>query len=232
MKKQERMDILEKYENLPFREGRKDYLTRKYGNMWNTRFDHPWEKSEKSDYDWFKAKNILRKYLGKSFDEAFSYYCTLVPFHEQETFLWYFGRGRYTYRSYYYDYIVDDEGNIQRNPKSTKFKKSVYVFVSFDYKYGYKHKVTGEIVDPSSYGFKCGFSSYYKNTDEYEKVTLKGIYKRFDTITPEFKRLKREDIRRKRRFKKEQELKMSKEADEALRKATWRENQLKKSVNS
>lgn len=80
---------LEKLEELPKKESRKEYITRKYGDMWDLRrFDHPWYRSDKNDDPQVIAKRVIKKYLGKSFDDAFSYYCTLVKKHEHDEFLY------------------------------------------------------------------------------------------------------------------------------------------------
>jgi len=72
-------------EELPKFESRKQYLTRKVGNMYDIpNFDHPLSMRTK----YYKAKDrILHHYIGKSFDDAFSYYCKLVPKHYQHLFL-------------------------------------------------------------------------------------------------------------------------------------------------
>lgn len=217
------MDILE---NLPFKESRKDYLTRKYGDMWNLdKFDHRWERSNKNYYDWFKANNVIKKYLGKSFNEAFSYYCKLVPQYEQSTFLGKFNLGRHKYFYHYYipDYIIDDDGNIQINPKSKLNRKPIYVFRSFDYEYAYKDKITGEIKNKLSYYKK-------ENLDNYDKITTKGIYKTFNSITPEYKALIREDYKKEKRFKKQQSLIKIKNANTILRERKLINNKKKKEI--
>ena len=71
---------------LPNFESRKQYLTRKYRDMWNLdKFDRPryWRKEP---YRKIKDR-ILYHYIGKSFDEAFSHYCKLIPKHYQRLFL-------------------------------------------------------------------------------------------------------------------------------------------------
>lgn len=72
-------------EELPKFESRKQYLTRKWGNMYDLhRFDHP--LSMRAKYHKIKDR-ILHHYIGKSFDDAFSYYCTKVPAQYQKIFL-------------------------------------------------------------------------------------------------------------------------------------------------
>jgi hypothetical protein len=72
-------------EELPKFESRKQYLTRKVGNMYDIpNFDHPLSMRTK----YYKVRDrILHHYIGKSFDDAFSYYCTKVPAQYQKLFL-------------------------------------------------------------------------------------------------------------------------------------------------
>ena len=39
---------------------------------------------------WDRIDKLLRKYIGKPFDDAFSYYCKQVPTYQQHIFLEYF----------------------------------------------------------------------------------------------------------------------------------------------
>lgn len=73
-------------EELPKFESRKQYLTRKYRDMWNIdKFDRP--RFWKSKRYCKMRDRILHHYIGKSFDEAFSYYCSKVPQRFQYLFL-------------------------------------------------------------------------------------------------------------------------------------------------
>ena len=75
---------MSKLNELPFRESRKEYITRKYGDMGNVkRFDNSWVRSEKSDFPWVIAKRVILHNVGKSFDKAFSYYCKQVEQYDQ-----------------------------------------------------------------------------------------------------------------------------------------------------
>jgi len=132
------LEDLDEIQNLPFKESRKAFLTRKYGDMWNTqKFDHSWMRSDKSMYYWVKIERVIKKFLGKSFDDAFSYYCTLVPLYEQEKFLKEFE----PYRGYYQNnYIVDDNRNIVLNPDRYINKKKPVTLYSSDYTIGYRLK--------------------------------------------------------------------------------------------
>lgn len=136
------MDITQ-LENLPKRESRKEYLTKKYGDLWNLKkFDHPWHRSDKNDMPWVIADRVIKKFLGKSFDKAFSYYCKLVPKHEQSEFLRDFKPG-YRWEA---KYILDKQKRIQLNPDRYIRKKKDIHLKSFDYKEGYYDTVTGKTI--------------------------------------------------------------------------------------
>ena len=98
-------EFINSFDKLPFRESRKEFLTRKYGNMYNlNKFDQPWHK----DLIYYKlADYILNNNIGKSFDMAFHYYCTKVPKYQQCLFLQNFR----TYNRYY----IDENGLIKKN---------------------------------------------------------------------------------------------------------------------
>lgn len=120
---------LEKLDKLPKRQGRKAYLTEKYGDLYNLdKFDHTWVRSDRGDLPCVKAQRIISKYIGKSFDEAFSKYCKQVEIYEQKEFLDYFNT--YKWRG---DYFVDDNGNIQKIVKEKKIH--IVTFIPFGYTY-------------------------------------------------------------------------------------------------
>ena len=148
-------NIIDKLDNLPLKEGRKSYLTNKYGDMWNMRrFDNPWHLSEKSDYADVKAERVIKRFIGKSYDKAFSYYCNQVEQYEYHFFKDYFEHIRYHIKypaEYIVEYIVDTNGNIQYNKeyklkpwKTRKSESKGVIFKSYDYKEGYTHIKTGE----------------------------------------------------------------------------------------
>lgn len=188
---------LEELENLPKKESRKAYLTRKYGDMWDLpKFDHPWMRSDKSDYPYIIAERVIKKFLGKSFDKAFSYFCKLVPKHEQNEFLRKF-KPRYRWEP---DYIIDNQKRIQLNPnRYTRPKRPIY-FRSFDYEEGYYNIVTKEIIQASR-------RWEYKD-DIHIRVIVKGFEKIFESKKDlEYQRLKAEKekaIKRNERLLKEQ----------------------------
>jgi len=191
------MNNLEKLETLPIRESRKEFLTRKYGDMWNLScFDHSWYRSDSNDIPSVKAERVIKKYMGKSFDKAFSEYCKKVEIHEQREFLDLFKDRRW----YYADYMIDSQKRIQLNPdRYIKKKKSIY-FRSFDYEEGYYNIVTKEIIKSPRWW-------EYKN-DNHIRVIIKGFEKIFESKKdPEYQRLQAEKekaIKRNERLLKDQ----------------------------
>lgn len=86
-----KLNILNDNENLPFKASRKEYITNKFGDMWNIhKFDHPWDRSDKTKSPWFILDNVIKKFKGDTYDNAFSYFCKLVPYYEQHKFHEYF----------------------------------------------------------------------------------------------------------------------------------------------
>lgn len=191
---------IKKLSKLPFKESRKDYLTRKFGDMWNiAKFDHPWHDGEPSESPWKRAEWILKKNIGKSFDDAFSYYCTFVEKHEQRYFLREF-QPRYWHTP---DYIIDNQKRIQVNPDRYKRKKKPIVFRSFDYKEGYYHIPTKTMRESVH---------WTEMNDNYIRVIIQGFERTFkNKKDPEYKKLMAEKAKaEKRNYKLLKEIKAEK----------------------
>jgi hypothetical protein len=203
---------IDKLDTLPFRESRYQYITRKYGDMWDLpRFDNTWHRTDRSGYPWVKAERSIKRYLGKSYAKAFSHFCKQVEQYEQYEFDEYFRGYDRRWNSYPAEYIVDDNGNIQRNPEyetyKTRYRRSKkrdsVTFKSFDYKESYVNIHTGEINDnPNRYN--C---SRHKPYGDWVLTVVEGFWKQFDDVNDkEYYRLKREDQHRNelndRRYKK------------------------------
>ena len=130
---------IEKLDNLPYKESRKDALSR----------HELWDYGRHSDYHqvngefpYEHVQRILKKYNGKSFDDAFSAYCKIVPVYQQKYFLEEFEKRPSVHFYGYYDhYTVDVKGNIKFEKREVK-KPPVSIY-SDDYKVELRHKVTG-----------------------------------------------------------------------------------------
>jgi hypothetical protein len=110
-------------ENLPFRESRKQYITRKHGNMWNLhRFDHPWYTSSRTA--WALATRIIKAHVGKHVNLAFSdYMYQRKSWHAVEEFTWHLEPRR---NRRWNAYFLDENGIIcyeNLKPKFYKFEK-------------------------------------------------------------------------------------------------------------
>jgi sulfur relay (sulfurtransferase) DsrC/TusE family protein len=212
---------IEKLEELPFRENRAAYLTRKYGNMWNVMdYKRPTEKI-KSPYR--IAKIILKSNIGKSFKMAFHYYCTKVEKQYQDAFLKEFEDIRF---NRYNNYYIDDNGNIQEYTEWKKSKKPIILY-SEDYKLAEVHKDTLNTVDDfkdvyskkieihkwtsptlgeqvreyklnDKYLYsihKNGYKAIYPN--DFIKIVVSGSFKEFESKQDrEYKRLMAEKVKK------------------------------------
>jgi hypothetical protein len=132
------MNILEN--ELPYRESKWQYITRKYGNCYNIR---KWEyrtPSEKSIDPWYLAKRIIANNIGKSFDLAFHYFCTKVRFQDQKYFFRHFETlGSFRWR-HYRSYYIDDLGLIQENKVERKKRPITILTVDRQWVYTFDSK--------------------------------------------------------------------------------------------
>lgn len=108
------MEQEDKYDKLPLRQSRWEYITEKFKNMYNLkRFDHPWMWKDKYHK---LALRLIEANIGKSFDKIFSKYCEKVTKEHQSIFLEYFDElNRYS------TYYVDKNRCIQK--VKNKFKR-------------------------------------------------------------------------------------------------------------
>lgn len=119
-------------------------------------------------HPWMIIKRTIKHFIGKSFNEAFSYYCKKVPKYHQHYFLEEFYRKKYWYQNKRYDcYYIDDEGLIQ-NAKI--IEKKIVKLYSNDYKVAWRlidkppkwHWLKiGEITfDRPNYGFEHYYEQF------------------------------------------------------------------------
>jgi len=139
------------------------------------------------------ADRVIKKFEGKTFDEAFAYYCTLVPKYQQKFFMQQFDKKSVYWRTCY----MLKDGIIKKVPRSAK---KTYAFYSDDYKIGYKHKVSGKIISANEYN-EGGYQRWWRkfNKLDYEKVVISGWFKNFESSKdPRFIKLMREQEMRKK----------------------------------
>lgn len=153
---------------------------------------------------------VCKKYLGQHINEAFKYYCTIVPKHHQHIFWKEFYRNRKYGWSSKYDY--DEQGIIVKVPQK---KKQAVIFYSIDFEEKWRHKITKLFKDDLFSNYRH-FFNYYNEPgafkEKFELVTVSGFKKEFSsTRDPEYKRLtaeKNKELNKRRRLeriKKEQE---------------------------
>jgi hypothetical protein len=162
-------------EVLPLKESRKQYLTEKYGNMYSlSKFDNG-TSSVKSPwvFNYNLAKRIIKKYINKPFDDAYSEYCKKAKLESKELFHDFFKPGN----SYVYNrlgYYIDDNGFIQNVKKIEK--EIIYKVYSWNYRGEYvlnyeTRKREYKVISGQVFEFKHKNHLYYKKL--YEQRALK-----------------------------------------------------------
>jgi hypothetical protein len=207
---------IDKFENLPQKESNKHLLYK--GERWK------WKRGElhkvNGEYPWKHVQRILKAYVGKHFDDAFSAYCKIVPDYQQKCFLEEFERDTRIYMSYWDEWIVDDDGII-RFKKGTR-KKPKPSIQSSDFKTELRHKVTGhnkedfeketvakkvtkyyyKYITRYTYGMSWRKTVpkhewYSAKEEDFEPVVVSGWIKYYKSKNDrEFKRLMAEKIKR------------------------------------
>jgi len=87
------------------------------------------------------VSRVLKEFIGKPVDDAFSKYCKIVPVYQQQFFWDEIKPKRPRWRNIVY-YFIDENGLIQKNNKEVA--KTIYKIPSFDIEYGYINYETGD----------------------------------------------------------------------------------------
>ena len=164
---------LEKLEDLPSKE--------LPFNKWkkSNRNYNGYDKSFGKRNPYFTARKIAQKNIGKSFDNAFSYYCKNVRQEDQKEFIELFG-GTWN------NYIIDELGLIQLNPNRLPvISETKRTFTSNDIEYKTIHKDSGilkELFKPVEIivGYKESLEwnyDYSKRKKRRQKFVTKSIKK-------------------------------------------------------
>jgi hypothetical protein len=184
---------IEKLEELPHRETKVEYLTRKIGSFWNRKRHY----SKIKDI-YVIADRVCTIYIGKKWDDAFSYYCKLVPKNTEdryEAFCYRFNlKRRYAYNSQ--RWFVEDGIIVHKpytRPKTIKIR-------SLDYKSEFLNKDTKRPL-PEFYWMSNKHKYTKKYIDEnYAYFITQGWEKTYSSRNdPEYKRLYKEQQDRKRK---------------------------------
>ena len=131
------------------------------------------------DYPSTWARRVIKKYVGKTYEEAFEYFCTLVPDYQQKWFHQEFvlSRGWWTPTD---KYELDDNNIIRIVEKETK--KGPFIFESYDYKVGYKNNRDKRIYIPKNKWDRSWEMSYIKDHPEkYTEFVVSGYKKEFES---------------------------------------------------
>lgn len=176
---------------------------------------------------------IIKKYIGKLFDDAYSEYCKQVKWWQKDIFKSDFQE--FNTKRWPQPYMIDENGLIQlntnykfsgyRSPYKNEYK-GPYKFESSDIKYVLRHKITNDKKPEYSYfsGIYIKGIYYYKMKNKFNKTyfakdsdfiphLVQGWYKIFDSKNdPEYIRLmenKRKAIEKANRIKKKEKLKLT-----------------------
>lgn len=182
----------ERFDNLPIKESRKYFITREFGNMYNIdKFDHPWKRSHKKDSINRRIDKVICKFLGKHFNNAFSYFCHLpkINLYDQNYFLNYFFNPRYERK-----YSLDNNYIILINPRYIKYKRSKIVFKSIDYKELWWHPRHGWVDD--SYITIINLNINPTFYDKNSPYIVSGFVKTFLRKDNEFRKLHSEKLKK------------------------------------
>lgn len=165
-------------------------------------------------YPWTIAIRIIEAYVGKPFDDAFSYFCTKVPKYQQYRFLEEF---EHNGRHWYSDYKIDHNGVIRKIKRDRPVIK--YVFYSDDHICVWKHITTGHTLSHEDYYRLQHNQGWWRYRDakkrpdltQYRLTTLQGWKREFSSPSdPGYMRLHAE--RQKRKAKADRLLKKQQEA--------------------
>jgi len=106
------------------------------------KYDYRDKKSKKDISPYKLARFIIKKYLNKSFDLAFSEYCAQVQPHQYKFFKDRFQE--FQSRGWPEEFKLDKQGRIQRNEKWRSWRTKRPIFIqSDDYQTELRHKKTG-----------------------------------------------------------------------------------------
>lgn len=240
-----KIDIINQdFDKLPFRES---ILNRvKYGTKiqrWRKNYSRGEYHKVEDYYPWDIVNRVIKYFIGKSFDEAFSYYCKKVPKYQQKYFLEEFEKARPKYYNYN-KYYIDNVGNIQYNPNRWNRNKTISIS-SDDYQTELRHKVTGhkeidfnqvcltifkeftltngiirkykERIPTSNLKHKTGYIATKK---DFIPVIIKGWRKYFTSRNdPNYQKLYQEQVKAKKKTKRDK-IKQSKDWDSLMKDGT------------
>ena len=184
---------IEKLKDLPKKTSMRERGDRGW-DYWGKNGDPLYQKID-GKFPWTHVERTLKKYKGKNVDKAFSAYCKIVNKDQQHLF-WeelesHLPHRRRRWRYPYAYWYVDKNKNIQRYvPKKAKSKHVIY---SHDIKWGYVHKVSGEVREQEGRWW-VGFKE-----DMYDYVPIQGEVFEFDRKNDAYHKCYAEQLDKKRK---------------------------------
>lgn len=190
---------IEELEKLPSKQTKWQYLTEKIGSAWNKKRHYSKEKDV-----WLIADRVCKMFIGKKWDDAFSYYCKLVPKDTENRYEAFCNRFNNQKRWYKTVWFVED-GIIVYKPH---IRPKTITIRSLDYKTELLHKKTLTPL-PEFYWIYRNLNKEYIDKN-YAYFIVKGWEKTFSSKNdPLYKKLYKEQqdaIRKNNRIlKKEKE---------------------------
>lgn len=167
---------------------------------------------------WLFKDYVIEKNVGKSFSQAFSYFCKFVDRQYQKYFLEAFQNYEAPRRKHYFEkYWIDENDVIQKVDE--KKEKSEIVFISSDYEEKWliqtvsnpwaKYKILNQHVRTLPKGERWAVQREFRSDIEFVKLlSTKGIKRTFsNTKSRVYQRLRYEDIKLYNKRQREEERK-------------------------
>lgn len=199
-------------DSLPFRESMTDWTKRQ--EKWYPK-RHDFYPKVKNKSVWSFARMVLLNNIGKSFSQAYSYYCKNVDIRYQKEFLDYFKE--YSSRPELEDFwIENDEICITEGfyPSKKYYRRNVNVNVKKPvFFYSHDYSETWKIWGKTWYNSKEEYrtETFYRTVPDYYKdkaifVSSTGFKKEFESKKDSgYKRLYHEEVNRQRKSNREHE---------------------------
>lgn len=125
------------------------------------------------------AEYIVRKYIGRLYNDAYSEFCSKVKWWQKEAFKDLFDTSyKYNRSLRYTEFIIDDNGLIQYNIRYFGYNKykGPYSIKSDDFKTEKIHKITGHKFDKFKSVYEKVAYSYWSGRNRHSKgVYMKGF---------------------------------------------------------
>lgn len=174
---------IEKLETLPSRQSKWQYLSEKIGTAWNRKSHY----SKQKDL-WLIADRVCKSFIGKKWDDAFAYYCKLVPKGTENRYEAFCSRFNSIPRYRRWEEWFVEDGIIVHKPY---IRPKTITIRSLDYKTELLHKETLTPL-PQFYWIHKNLTKEYIDKN-YAYFILKGWERTFSSKNdPTYKKLYKE----------------------------------------